>query len=115
MEELDSEAAFVKKNGFVRTNLQTASYFKFSGAHCDCTQKEKNVKKPQFNCDKCYFQETTGSELEKHLNSKSQIAANGVNECRDCGEEYSEWWNLIDHRRDIHPKKRRTRINEIKR
>ena len=34
--------------------------------------------------------------------------------CRDCGEEFSAWWNLMHHRRDIHPENRRRCRNDLK-
>ena len=76
----------------------------------------------QLNCNDCYFQANTGPELKKHLNLKQHKASSGVGKsslgetlkCRDCGEEFSAWWNLLHHRRDVHPEKRRRCRNDIK-
>ena len=67
-----------------------------------------------FNCNDCDFQATSGPILKKHINIMHHEKANNVDsalgdtlKCRVCGEEFSEWWNLMHHRRDSHPEKRR--------
>ena len=60
--------------------------------------------------------------LMKDLNMKRHKAANNVNAamlgetkvCRDCTEEFSDYWNLMNCRRDTHPdKRRRCRILKV--
>ena len=158
IDELDSEAAFLRKEGFCRTNPQNSA----NGLNCPkckvvtksnaalgehmkthdgqlpnlkckkCNQQfsgrnalENHISsfhEAQLNCYDCQFQASSGSELRKHLNQKSHSAAPGVIEknlgktmtCKGCGEEFSEWWNLMNHRRDNHPEKRRRCRNDIK-
>ena len=76
----------------------------------------------ELNCNDRAFQASSGPELKKHLNAKRHKPATNVNEaglgnpfkCNICGEELSDWWNLMNHRRDVHPERRRRCRNDIK-
>ena len=159
IEELDSEAAFVTKKGFKRTNPQSKAAPSFKCSCCVYTtqsendlkhhkdskhpaitnckvcnvgfknnsemeshKKEVHSKRTELNCDECQFQANTVPELKKHLNTRKHRAALGVNEstlgdtlkCKDCKQEFSDFWNLMNHRRDMHPEKRRRCRNEVK-
>ena len=159
IEELDSEAAFVSRKGFKRTNPQTKPSLIIKCTCCDYTSRsesdlrnhtdakhptiinctvcrsgfrdkselEKHKKKVhhssiELNCNECQFQANTGPELKKHLNTRKHKAALGVDEsslgdtlkCKDCDQEFSDFWNLMNHRRDAHPEKRRRCRNHIK-
>ena len=35
-------------------------------------------------------------------------------ECNICRDEFSDWWNLMNHRRDTHPERRRMCRNDLK-
>ena len=69
----------------------------------------------QLNCDDCQLQAYSGPELKKHLPTKKHKAASGVDEsvlgdtlkCKDCAQQFSDWWNLMNHRRDAHPEKKK--------
>ena len=78
--------------------------------------------KGELNCDECQFQASTGPELKKHLNTLKHRAATGINvntlgetfKCKECSEEFSDFWNLMNNRRDNHPEKRRRCRNDLK-
>ena len=65
---------------------------------------EHHIEK-QFNCEECPFQGTTQLELNKHTNlkhrSEGQIMENVI-KCKHCGEQFSEIWNLMNHRKQAH-------------
>ena len=156
VEELDSEAAFVRKEGFIRTSPQESSVPVLKcqqcnfvskknenlGAHmlihsktstafrCDICDKNLSTKtnltshmrtshrsSPELNCDDCDFQAHSGRELNNHLNLKHHKKAKGGSEdfnCNICGENFIDYWNLMNHRRDIHPERRRRCRNNQK-
>ena len=77
--------------------------------------KTAHQTRTELNCDDCQFQANSGLELKKHLNTKKHKAAHGVEvstlgetfKCKECKEEFSDKWNLMNHCRDTHPDKRR--------
>ena len=70
----------------------------------------------QWNCDGCSFQAHSSDELIKHLkltghqpsqqilDSKSKISR-----CYTCKEEFTSYWNLMNHRKQKHPSNRTCR------
>ena len=85
-------------------------------------QKNSHITRAQLNCNECDFQGNSEPELKKHLNIKSHKGANGVKQaelkecetCNICKEEFNEWWLLMNHRRDVHPERRRKCRNFLK-
>ena len=58
-----------------------------------------------FNCDECSFQSTRPAILSKHKNTthrKAQEQSNDVLRCDACDMQFSERWNLMEHKRDNH-------------
>ena len=155
IEELDSEAAFVRKEGYTRTNPQENSVPTLRCQKCYFTSKNNNVMKAhmvthekvsdmftcrickhncssktildrhmktahksstELNCGDCDFQAHTGRELNNHLNLKHHNQAeqgSGKLNCNICGEQFSDYWNLMNHRRDVHPERRRRCRNDL--
>ena len=87
---------------------------------------EEHIKKnhkgeSELNCNDCQFQANTRLELKKHLNTKKHKASNSVDEsslgdtfkCKVCKDEFCDWWNLMNHRRDTHPEARRRCRNDL--
>ena len=65
--------------------------------HVDNSHAEK-----QFNCDQCDFQATTQMQLNKHINLKHKAKGQTwemTYQCKHCGEQFSEKWNLMMHRK----------------
>ena len=70
-------------------------------------------KEKQWNCDGCSYQASSSKELINHLkltghqpsqnilNSKSEIT-----HCPTCKEEFTSYWNLMNHRKQKHPSNR---------
>ena len=65
----------------------------------------------QRNCPKCYFQSNSKEEMENHFKmshvpngetSKVVIRTERIT-CRNCKNEFSNYWSLMNHRRDNHP------------
>ena len=87
----------------------------------DLEKHIKNAHKPQLNCNDCHFQASSGPELRKYLNKKNHNPVEGIDKeslgetltCKGCGEEFSEWWNLMNHRQDALPDNRRRCKNYI--
>ena len=88
----------------------------------DRHHRKEHRTSSQLNCDECAFQAHTGAELKKHINAKCHRPAGGINtsqlgdtkECNICRDEFSDWWNLMNHRRDTHPERRRMCRNDLK-
>ena len=84
-------------------------------------QKKSHRTGSNLNCDDCDFQAHTASELKKHLDTAHHRPARVINtsllddkkECNVCKNEFSDWWNLMNHRRDVHPERRRRCRNDI--
>ena len=70
-------------------------------------RKHTNIEKEdEYNCEGCDFQGTSMLQLNKHLNLK-HIGENQpmreVIRCRICDEQFSQKWNLMNHRKEKHP------------
>ena len=64
-----------------------------------------NIKHSEFNCDECDFQGTSMLQLNKHTNLKHAVKGQKQEEvikCRNCDEQFSEKWNLMNHRKLNH-------------
>ena len=65
----------------------------------------RNHTEPEFNCKDCDFQATTQLQLNKHKNlkhiPKGQMQEEVI-KCRYCGQQFSEVWNLMSHRKKEH-------------
>ena len=64
----------------------------------------------EWNCDGCCFQSNSSAELINHLKltghqpSKSiQHAKSKITNCYTCKEEFTSYWNLMNHRNQKHP------------
>ena len=133
--------SFVNKVGFSRTNPQVSSHPIIKCTKCGvATKSQRELKshldskhpegqkkiphnsKGELNCDECQFQANAEPELRKHLNTLKHKAAAGIKmshladtfRCKDCGDEFSDFWNLMNHRRDTHQEKRRRCRNDVK-
>ena len=70
-------------------------------------QNKSHKNRGELNCNECQFQASTGPELRKHLNSLNHKAPTGISiaslgetfKCKDCNDEFSDFWNLMNHRR----------------
>ena len=59
----------------------------------------------QFNCELCDFQASNILILNKHINIKhrDEIGVNRkVFHCEDCDNQYSDYWNIMKHRKESH-------------
>ena len=63
----------------------------------------------QYNCKDCSFQGDNWSDLKKHIQSKQHNAVEFSEKCYTCGEEFSTYWSLMDHRKKRHPSTRKCR------
>ena len=90
-----------------RCDICTISYK--SKAQLQSHKKWKHTidiqKEEQFNCEGCDFQCTSRLQLNKHINLK-HIGKNqpkkDVIKCRICDDQFSEKWNLMNHRKEKH-------------
>ena len=68
--------------------------------HSRYTQKEE-----EFNCNDCDYQGTSILQLNKHFNikhvGKNQLEKEVI-KCKHCDEQFSEKWNLMNHRKEKH-------------
>ena len=83
------------------------------------TPAELNVHKKsqhgskEWNCNNCSFQASGSSELRNHLKLTGhqptpdiQDSKSKISHCYTCKEEYSSYWNLMNHRKQRHPSNR---------
>ena len=66
--------------------------------------KNKNVEE-QYNCIDCDFQGSSQFQLRKHINLKhvvNESSSKDMIKCRNCGEEFTEKWRLMNHRKSEH-------------
>ena len=59
----------------------------------------------QFNCERCDFQATNILILNKHINIKHRVeigANRKVFNCEDCNKQYSDYWSIMNHKKEIH-------------
>ena len=101
-----------------RTEYENETRERFTCQECNfsCSSKAKLImhnnrnhsvgeKEEQFNCDVCAFQGTTKLQLNKHINLKHSVEGQGTEDvlkCKNCGEQFSEKWNLMIHRKIKH-------------
>ena len=87
----DEENIFeMRKSGFGREGPQTENLIN---------------KDQEFNCEECDYQGTRKMELKKHINLKHTMKdtyMEGTLKCRNCGEQFSAKWNLMQHRKSMH-------------
>ena len=55
----------------------------------------------EYNCIDCDFQGSTNMHLQKHTDLKHR--EKGAIKCRVCNEQFTEKWNLMNHRKINHP------------
>ena len=58
-----------------------------------------------YNCIQCSFQSTISAALSKHMNLKHrtpQEQSSDVFKCTDCNSQFSEKWNMMNHRIQNH-------------
>jgi len=61
-------------------------------------------KEKYFTCLQCDFQGTKQFELNKHMNLKHSINNElETIKCYHCDSQYSSKWNLMNHRKSVHP------------
>ena len=69
-------------------------------------RKHTNVNKDEeYNCEGCDFQGTSMLQLNKHMNLKHTDKNQPMREvikCRNCDEQFSHKWNLMNHRKQKH-------------
>ena len=75
--------------------------------NCCKLKKHMNDSHPekQFNCDQCDFQATALLQLNKHINLKHRLEGQNIRNvihCNNCGEQFSDKWNLMNHRKRMH-------------
>ena len=81
----------------------------FSAASVDVLNRHiesHRQSRKEYNCMGCDFQGSTDMQLKKHTNLKHTlkgIPTYGTIKCRICSEEFSEKWNLMMHRKIVHP------------
>ena len=90
----------IEKEEFLKRNVfRKVPPFRFR-------QSEKaKTKEAEYNCNECDFQGAGQLELNKHINLKHMKSnRNDQNsiECRNCGENFSSKWNLMNHRKSMH-------------
>ena len=63
------------------------------------------VNEAQFNCNECDFQGTSKTQIDKHIKLKHEVNnqnKGGMIKCRNCGEQFSQKWDLMNHRKLQH-------------
>ena len=82
-------------------------------------QHKRRVRNEEWNCNDCPFQATISSHLMKHL----QLTGHQPNpeiedrkslfldykQCFNCKMEFEGFWNLMNHRKNMHPSNKRCR------
>ena len=66
---------------------------------------KNKTDKGEFNCQECDFQGTTEIQVRKHYNLKHTMRGSDCQEpikCKICGDEFTEKWNLMMHRKTNH-------------
>ena len=79
----------------------------------------QNSRADEWNCNDCSFQGNCASELVKHLKltghvpSKHELDNRKIfkdfKQCYSCKMEFDGYWNLMTHRKNIHPSNKRCR------
>ena len=118
IEDMDSEESLGSKETFKEEEILLK--MKDSGSRRKSPQVEATPAKPvrtakairkmiikedEFNCNECYFQGTSKSELSKHFNLKhttDQKEEENVITCKTCGDKFSTKWSLMNHRKAKH-------------
>ena len=73
--------------------------------HINSKHEMETESREEFNCMDCPFQGSTEMQLTKHINLKHTLKGmptSGTIKCKICGEEFSEKWNLMMHRKSNH-------------
>ena len=80
--------------------------------HCEIIQEE-------WNCNDCYFQGNCASELMGHLkvtghqpsqdNEDKRKIFKDFKQCYTCSMEFDGFYNLMNHRKDVHPSNKKCR------
>ena len=65
----------------------------------------------EWNCDDCDFQAFSNRELKQHKQQRHSETESI--QCRNCGEMFSSKWNLMNHRRNMHPTNKPCRNDAI--
>ena len=115
----------LETQGLLDAHTKTHSIFVHS---CDsCTKVFKNTsdlevhfnlehkhsKLEEWNCNDCPFQANAPSELMKHLKTTTHQPSPNVSDrkrlfndykrCYTCNLEVDGYWNLMNHRKEVHP------------
>ena len=79
--------------------------------------KHRNYK--EWNCNDCPFQASSADELIKHLKlsghqpseniKDNRKSYNDYKQCYTCKLEFDGYWNLMEHRKSVHPSNKRCR------
>ena len=59
----------------------------------------------EYNCNDCPYQGTTQRQLNNHINVKHRLESDRTEDvfnCKYCGEQFGEKWNLMYHRKLKH-------------
>ena len=80
---------------------------------------EVTTKPEEWNCNDCSFQGSCSSELINHLKitghspSKARLDNRKIfkdfKQCYTCKKEFDGYWNLMNHRKSIHPSNKKCR------
>ena len=70
----------------------------------------------QWNCNDCPFQANTADELVRHLkitahqpSEKKKSLLIDYKQCYTCKLEFDGYWNLMEHRKNVHPSNKKCR------
>jgi hypothetical protein len=88
----------MKNNGYQRKSPQVEA------SPIKATAKSKLIE-TEFNCNECFFQGTSKTELSKHINLKhnrKERKTESTITCNNCGEQFSTKWNLMHHWKSRH-------------
>ena len=82
-------------------------------------QKHEDNKPEQWNCNDCSFQASCASELMNHLKIMGHLPSKAeednrktfkdFKQCFTCRKEFDGYWNLMMHRKSMHPSNRKCR------
>ena len=108
LEEIDAQddVEDISENNILKMKSQG---YKRGSPQVEASPKKYTIKSKfmgvEYNCNECYYQGTSKTELSKHVHlkhMKEQKQEESTIKCRNCGEQSSSKWNLMFHRKSKH-------------
>ena len=122
----------VESQGILNAHMKNHTRLKFKCETCDLgfaksldleihkiDEHEAKQKLEEWNCNDCFFQSEAAPELMKHLKVSGHQPSPNIRDkrkvyqdykqCYTCQLELDGYWNLMSHRKNVHPSNKKCR------